>query len=186
MGRRVIPVVFRPGGVAWCAAAYRGVSRTRECDVVEIRQATLSDVPSLVGLVGQYWAYEGVPGFDPALVSAQLTRPLTESGLGCLWIAAVDGASAGCLLTVYVFSLEHYGLAAEIDGFFVTAECRNRGIGSALLRAAESALTQTGCTSLYLQLSRANDSARTFYRQRGYAERSRYDLLWRPLRRGRC
>ena len=42
----------------------------------------------------------GLPSFDPALVSVQLTRLLTESGLRCLWIAGRWGSSrlsAGCL-----------------------------------------------------------------------------------------
>ena len=154
--------------------------------MVEIRQATLGDVTSLVELVGQYWSFEGVAGFDPALISVQLSRLLTESHLGSAWIADADGVAAGYLLAVYVFSLEHYGLAAEIDEFFVRAECRHGGIGSALLRSAETALSRAGCTSLYLQVSRGNDSARSFYARRGYTERSRYQILWKLLPDSPC
>jgi GNAT superfamily N-acetyltransferase len=42
---------------------------------------------------------------------------------------------------VYVFSLEHLGLMAEIDEFFVLSSQRGRGIGAELLKAAESECT---------------------------------------------
>ncbi len=149
--------------------------------MLQIRQATIADVPTLVPLVADYWAFEGISGFDAPRVAAQLTRLLSEPRLGGGWVAFVDERPAGYLLAVYLFSLEHLGLTAEIDEFMMLDQYRGHGIGAALLRMAEAAFTQAGCTNVALQLSRHNDSARAFYHRQGYLERSGYELLDKAL-----
>ena len=101
--------------------------------------------------------------------------------LGAGWIAEVNGKPAGYLLAVYVFSLEHRGLTAEIDEFFVLPGHRGSGLGARMLATAEKTFTEAGCTNVALQLGRGNDAARAFYRERGYAERSGYELLEKML-----
>ncbi len=150
--------------------------------MTHIRQATSDDVPLLLPLVADYWAFEDIPGFDLPRVSAQLARLLGEPRLGCGWIAFVGDMPVGYLLGVYVFSLEHLGLTAEIDEFFVQPQHRGQGIGVDLLKVAELAFINAGCTNVSLQLSRDNDSARAFYHRHGYTERSAYELLDKMLR----
>ena len=87
--------------------------------MVEIQKATTSDVAVLLPLVAEYWRFENISGFDPERVRTHLLRLLSTPKLGAGWIATVDGVAAGYLLAVYVFSLEHLGLTAEIDEFFV-------------------------------------------------------------------
>jgi GNAT superfamily N-acetyltransferase len=145
--------------------------------MLEIRQAGLEDVVELIPLVGNYWRFENISGFDPQRVAGQLARLFSAPNLGSGWLALVDGATVGYLLAVYVFSLEHLGLTAEIDEFFVMPEARGQGAGAALLRAAESEFARLGCTNVALQLSRDNDAARAFYRHHDYRERSGYELL---------
>jgi GNAT superfamily N-acetyltransferase len=147
----------------------------------QLRQTTIDDVPQLMRLVEEYWALEAITGFDPALVSAQLTRLFSEPRLGCGWIAFSDRAAIGYLLAVYVFSLEHLGLTAEIDELFVLPDQRGHGVGLKLLSAAESAFIHAGCTNVSLQLSRGNDRARAFYHRQGYTERSGFELLDKTL-----
>jgi GNAT superfamily N-acetyltransferase len=50
------------------------------------------------------------------------------------WIAMAADRPVGYLLAVYVFSLEHLGLTAEIDEFYVLPEQRGGGVGAALRR----------------------------------------------------
>ena len=153
--------------------------------MLQIRQATIDDVPAMLPLMEAYWAFEGISGFDPPRVSEQLTRLFSEPRLGCGWVAFMDGQPVGYLVAVYVFSLEHLGLTAEIDEFMVLDQHRGHGVGFALLRIAESTFTQAGCTNISLQLSRRNDSARAFYHRQGYSERSGYELLDKALPDGR-
>ena len=103
---------------------------------------------------------------------------------GAGWIAFADNISVGYLLAVYVFSLEHTGIDAEIDEFLVVPAGRASGVGSELLRMAETEFIRLGCTNVSLQLSRENHSARRFYRRYGYAERSGFELLDKMLHRG--
>jgi ribosomal protein S18 acetylase RimI-like enzyme len=149
--------------------------------MVEIRLATASDVALLVPLVAEYWRFESIPGIDPKRVATQLTRLLSAPQLGAGWIATVEGVVAGYLLAVYVFSLEHLGLTAEIDEFFVLPSQRDRGAGATLLRVAEAEFLRAGCTNVSLQLSRSNEAARGFYRRHAYSERSGYELLDKRL-----
>lgn len=146
-----------------------------------IRQATARDVPALLPLIADYWRFEDIGGFEPRRVAAQLTRLLSEPRLGIGWMAVAAGEAVGYLLGVYVFSLEHLGLTAEIDEFFVAPSQRGSGLGRKLLAAAESEFVRVGCTNVSLQLSRGNDAARVFYHRHGYTDRSGYELLDKML-----
>ena len=148
-----------------------------------VRPAAAGDIPVLLALIEQYWAFEDIPGFDPVRVGAELERLLTDLRLGAVWIAEVNRKPVGYLLAVYVFSLEHLGLTAEIDEFFLLPSSRGLGAGSRLLRAAEAEFARMECTNVSLQLGRGNEAARKFYRERGYADRSGYELLDKVLKR---
>jgi GNAT superfamily N-acetyltransferase len=146
-----------------------------------IRRATASDVPALLPLIADYWSFEAISGFEAQRVAAQLERLLSQPGLGAGWLAVVDGVAVGYLLAVYVFSLEHLGVTAEIDEFFVQPSQRGNGLGTELLETAEAEFVRAGCTNVALQLARGNDAGRAFYHRHGYTERSAYELLDKML-----
>ena len=152
--------------------------------MAQIQQATSSDVPILLPLVKDYWNFEGIRGFDSKGVAEQLERLLSDSNLGGGWIAFEEGAAVGYLFAVYVFSLEHLGVTAEIDELFVIPQQRGQGVGQALLKTAESVFERAGYTNISLQLSCGNDFARHFYHRQWYIERSGYELLEKMLRGG--
>lgn len=152
--------------------------------MARIQRATTKDVPALLPLIAEYWHFEAIPSFEPQRVAAQLTRLLSEPGLGAGWFAVSEAVPVGYLLAVYVFSLEHLGLTAEIDEFYVVPSQRGRGVGAELLETAEGEFVRMGCTNVSLQLSKNNGSARSFYIAHGYAERSRYELLDKMLQDG--
>jgi len=151
---------------------------------VVIRPVSQADIPALLRLVEEYWRFEDISGFDPARVTVELERLLAETTLGSAWIASAGRDAAGYLIAVYVFSLEHLGLTAEIDEFFVLPSFRGRETGSKLLRIAEEEFVRRRCTNVSLQLGRGNEKARMFYRQHGYGERAGYELLDKMLPRG--
>lgn len=150
---------------------------------MDIRLATPADIPALLALVRRYWDYEAIAGFEALRIELVLQQLVAVAAArGAIWVAEVAGALVGYLIVVLVMSVEHKGLMAEIDEFFVLPEARSRGIGAALLTAAEHALVQRGCVRLQLQLGRGNARARTFYERRGYRTRAGYELLDKPLR----
>ena len=109
-----------------------------------IRAASADDVPALVSLVQGYSDFEQIPGFDQAHVEAALRLQLAAPKMAAAWVALADGAPIGYLLAVYVFSPEHLGLTAQIDEFYVPAEHRHSGVGTALLEAAEATFAAAG------------------------------------------
>ena len=102
--------------------------------------------------------------------------------LGSAWVAESAGELVGYLVAVSVLSLEHQGVMAEIDEFFVAAPARGQGAGAARLKALEGALAAQGCVRLQLQIGNGNDAARAFYERRGFRGRDGYTLLDKPLR----
>lgn len=64
---------------------------------------------------------------------------------------------------------EDDGTRGVVRNVYVDPEYRNRGIGGALLDAAETALADAGATVVALEAMAGNDRARGFYRRRGYA-----------------
>ena len=147
-----------------------------------VRRLTSAGIAGVLPLVEQYWIFEDIQGFDAAAVRRELERVCADPRLGAGWIAVEDGRAVGYLLAVFVHSLEHLGLTAEIDEFFLLPSARGHGAGVALLAAAETEFRRIGCTNVSLQLGRGNRAAREFYRRRGYSERSGYELLDKMLR----
>jgi GNAT superfamily N-acetyltransferase len=148
---------------------------------MNIRPAAASDIPALLALVRRYWHVEGIEGFAALRVELVLQRLLDDPRLGLVWIAESDGRLQGYLIAVLVLSVEHRGVMAEIDEFFVMPEARSRGVGGRLLAAAETGLAARGCVRVQLQLGAANTAGRAFYEHRGYAPRAGYELLDKPL-----
>jgi len=149
---------------------------------MNVRRITAAEISAVLPLVEQYWIFEDIQGFHEAAIRRELERICADPRLGGGWIAEDGGRAVGYLLAVYVHSLEHLGLTAEIDEFFLLPSARGHGGGVAMLDAAEAEFRRMGCTNVSLQLGRGNDAAREFYRRRGYSERSGYELLDKMLR----
>jgi GNAT superfamily N-acetyltransferase len=149
---------------------------------MNIRRARTGDIPQLLSLIRRYWDFEGIAGFAALRIELVL-KELLEGPLprGSIWVAEAHGTLAGYLIVVHVVSVEHQGLMAEIDEFFVLPESRARGIGTQLLAAAEAELAQRGCVRLQLQLALGNRRARAFYERLGFGARPGYELLDKPL-----
>jgi ribosomal protein S18 acetylase RimI-like enzyme len=68
-----------------------------------------------------------------------------------------------------------------VENLYVAPERRGEGVGTALLRAAESALADGGADVVALEVLADNDRGREFYARRGY--RSHRVELERPIER---
>ena len=150
-------------------------------DAVKIQTATVDDLDTLIPMVEQYWKFEAIEGFDAARIRTLLSRVFEDGSLGRAWLARVYDEPAGYLLAMYVFSLEHQGLTAEIDEFFVLPQHRGLGLGGQMLATAEAHFRAEGCTNVSLQLGRRNEDARRFYREHGFDDRPGFDLVTKNL-----
>jgi len=146
-----------------------------------IRRAAPPDVPQLLTLVRRYWEFEGLRDFDALRTEVVLEGLVNEESRGAIWVADEDGRLAGYLILVFVVSVEHGGLMAEIDELYVCEADRARGTGGRLLAACEEELRRRHCVRLQLQIGLDNEAARAFYGRRGFAARAGYTLLDKPL-----
>jgi len=148
---------------------------------MEIRLAAVGDAAAIAALVERYWVFESIGGFDRPRIEARLSDLLSRPERGACWVAEGEGRLCGYLLAVFMFSLEHGGLMAEIDELFVSPEMRSAGVGTLLVAAAERDLAGRGLVRLQLQLAVDNEGARRFYERHGFVPRA-YELLDKPLR----
>jgi GNAT superfamily N-acetyltransferase len=146
-----------------------------------VRLATVGDIAGIASLAERYWKFESIDGFDRARIEALLGDLLSGPQRGACWVAEADGRLCGYLLAVFMFSLEHGGLMAEIDEVFVSQEMRSAGVGSFLVAQAERDLVRRGLVRLQLQLGVDNHRARRFYERHGFRRRAGYELLDKPL-----
>lgn len=145
----------------------------------------MTDVAGVAALAKRYWEFESIGGFDAPRIVGLLSDLLSQPERGACWVAETDGRLCGYLLAVFMFSLEHGGLMAEIDEVFVTPDMRSAGLGSLLLAQAERELAERGMVRLQLQLGVGNDRARLFYERHGFHRRDGYELLDKPLQGGK-
>jgi GNAT superfamily N-acetyltransferase len=148
---------------------------------MEIRLAAVGDAAAIAALVERYWVFESIGGFDRQRIEALLRGLLSAPERGACWVAEAEGGVCGYLLAVFMFSLEHGGLMAEIDELFVSPEMRSAGVGTLLVAAAERDLAGRGLVRLQLQLGVDNHGARRFYERLGLSRRAGYELLDKPL-----
>jgi ribosomal protein S18 acetylase RimI-like enzyme len=148
---------------------------------MRIRLATVGDVAQLAALVERYWEFESIGGFDRPGIETLLGELLAEPQRGACWVAEIDGRLCGYLLAVFMFSLEHGGLMAEIDEIFVSPQMRYAGVGASMVATAERALAARGLVRLQLQLGVDNHGARRFYERHGFRRRAGYELLDKAL-----
>ena len=148
---------------------------------MRIRLATVGDVAGLAALVKRYWEFESIGGFDRQRVETLLGDVLAAPERGACWVAEADGRLCGYLLAVFIFSLEHGGLMAEIDEIFVSPHMRSAGVGALMVAIAERDLAARGLKRLQLQLGIDNHGARRFYERHGFIRRAGYELLDKPL-----
>jgi len=89
---------------------------------------------------------------------------------GLFFLADVDGTVAGTVLAGYDGHRGWlYSVAVHPD------RCK-QGVGAALVRHAEQALTDRGCMKINLQIVSGNEDVATFYESLGYAIEKRVNM----------
>ncbi|HTJ78342.1 MAG TPA: GNAT family acetyltransferase [Rariglobus sp.] len=89
-------------------------------------------------------------------------RKKVEADDGLFFVAEVDGRLIGTVMAGYD------GHRGWIYSLAVEPLHRNRGVGRALLRHAETALMDRGCVKINLQIAVGNEAVIGFYEKTGY------------------
>jgi predicted N-acetyltransferase YhbS len=137
-----------------------------------IRSATVDDCAALERLIGQLGYAVSAPEVAERLAEMQGDGRL-------VLVAELDGAVIGCLSTSIMRVLHRPRPVGRISMMVVDEAVRGRGIGAALVRAAEQALTKAGCGIVEVTSNVRRAEAHRFYEQLGY-ERTSVRLAREP------
>jgi ribosomal protein S18 acetylase RimI-like enzyme len=152
-----------------------------------MREAGPADVATLVGLMREFYAEAGYELVEERAIAAfdELTgRP----ELGRVWLIERDGGAvapgaagtgevAGYIVVTFVFAMEHGGLAAVVDDFYVRPEARGEGLGTAALAAVRRACEDLGVRALRVEVGADNAVAQAVYRSAGFEPLPGHDLM---------
>ena len=127
-----------------------------------IRQAQRDDAPALAQLMCEL-GY----GTTPNEMDARLELILSNSAYKT-FVAIVNGRVCGMIGTIVYPTYEHNDPGARILALVTLNAQRRRGIGRALIAAAEKDLVQRGIQRVSLNTQLTREDAHKFYESLGY------------------
>src|SRR5262245_3493894 len=137
-----------------------------------IRDAELNDAPELAALMCEL-GYETDCAEMETRLALILLNPVCKT-----FVAVMDGHVCGMIGTVMYPSYEHNDPSGRILALVTSSATRRRGIGRALIAAAESDLAQRGIRRVALNTSLNPEDAHQFYDSLGYERNG-----WRFVKR---
>lgn len=148
-----------------------------------VRRASLEDVAGIARVIQETGAELGWPRFEAEeLVRPHLTRCLAEPGAHSVWVAVDADGVAGYLALHWMPYLLLPGPSGHVSELFVRPSRRGRGLGAALLEAAEAEARERGAFRLELCNRRDRESyQRGFYAKAGWTEREEMAVFNRVL-----
>ncbi len=141
---------------------------------IEIREVDFADAAhcaAIVDVINSY-AIEQVGGGRPLGedVQARLPTALRDHPTSLVLLAFADGRPVGVAVCFFGFSTFAARPLLNIHDLAVVPEWRGRGIGHALLSAAEDRAAQRGCCKLTLEVRDDNGGARRLYERFGFTD----------------
>lgn len=139
-----------------------------------IKPAASEHFPEISALAGVIWRAHYPAIITHAQIDHMLARMYDvetmcrELETGITWFRAlVDGELRGFASVGPTENPAEF----KLHKLYVHPECQRRGVGSELLRAAESTAAARGGTTLMLNVNKRNAVALAVYRQRGFTVR---------------
>lgn len=143
---------------------------------MRIEPATLADVDRLAELWVALAAEQRTHGahLTAAPNRAVMREALAQHAVDHTCLVARDGPDEAAIVGFVSFAIERDGLDRDVTrglvhNLYVDPASRGRGVGTALLDAAEAALSAAGAERIALEAVADNDGARRFYERYGYA-----------------
>jgi ribosomal protein S18 acetylase RimI-like enzyme len=137
------------------------------------RLAGASDMPTLLELMGEYYAFDHL-SFDEAGIRPALAALLDNDSFGRAWLIEESGAALGYVVLTLGYSLEYHGRDAFVDELYIREAYRGRGLGRQALALLEATCRELGVQALHLEVDQANTGAQEVYRRAGYTDTERY------------
>lgn len=139
---------------------------------ITCRVAESADVPALVDLMAQL-------GYDAADADMHGMFCSIRRSQGEVFVAESADRIVGCIDAIVDIRLAE-GTVGEIASLVVSADCRGRGVGTALLRCAEDWLSSK-VQAVRIRANTRRDDAHGFYEAAGYMEIKEQKVFIRNL-----
>jgi GNAT superfamily N-acetyltransferase len=139
---------------------------------IEIRQADFNDPVHRAGVVDviDSYARDPVGGGEPlsADVRQRLPPALADHPTALVLLAFDAGRPVGVAVCFFGLSTFLARPLLNVHDLAIVPEYRGKGVGYALLEAAEAAARQRGCCKLTLEVQETNQRARALYARFGF------------------
>ncbi len=132
---------------------------------LSIRPARPADCAALERLIGQLGYEAGAKEIRDRLVGMERAGRF-------VFVGEAGGEVVGCLTTSLMQVLHRPASVGRISMMVVDEARRNRGVGAALVRAAERALAAQACYMVEVTSNLARSAAHRFYERLGYEKTS--------------
>lgn len=136
--------------------------------MIDIRPTQPTDFEDVLVLLGQLWPDKSLDRtrlrevFDKALASQD-----------CVYLSACEGDRVIGFCTLIIHSsLWQEGVLGHIGELIVDANCRGRGVGTAMLERAAEAARRKGCRRIELDSAFHRTAAHGFYEGLGFEKRA--------------
>lgn len=140
---------------------------------VQFVLAKSGDIPLLLSLVQEYYAYDQHP-YEGDRTYQALSTLLAQPHLGLIWLIEVAQEPIGYMVLTFGFSLEAGGLEACIDELYIQPSYRQRGLGRKALAWMEATCRGRDVRVIYLEVERQNAIAQQLYKKVGYIDKNRF------------
>ena len=141
------------------------------CLEVGCRLAVPADVPALAGLLAELMQHLAVESPGPQRSAASLECAIRSDAQPYLLATGAEGNPVGMCGLLLWWDPWTGGGACELRDLVVTASCRRRGVGRALLEAAAGLARKRGCTRLYMLTDVWGEEGPAFYRGLGFRDK---------------
>ncbi|MDF1671540.1 MAG: GNAT family N-acetyltransferase [Roseovarius sp.] len=148
--------------------------------MIRIRPALEADVSAIAQLARELASHVDDP--DPGVE----TDALFQLGFGedrwfdC-FVAEIDAEVVGFASYGRRYEIHTRSRRLWLGDLVVTRQCRDLGVGDALVGALRQKAVEQGCDAIVLDLWAENGSARTFYRNVGAVREAELDVLLIPV-----
>ena len=152
---------------------------------LRIRPADLADprdADAITTILNSY-ASEPVGGGHPLPpdVRERVVPALRDHPAALVLLAFAAGTPVGIAVGFFGFSTFRARPLLNVHDLAVLPAYRNKGVGSALLSAAEEHARRRGCCRLTLEVLESNSAARALYRRFGFDDSTVSRFLVKPL-----
>jgi GNAT superfamily N-acetyltransferase len=139
-------------------------------NAVEIALAEETDLPAMVGLLGELFAMERDFVPDAAKQERGLCLILESPAIGRIFVVRLYGETVGMASLLFTVSTASGGRAALLEDVVVAAPYRRLKVGRRLLRHVRHWAKEQGIVRLTLLADRGNDAALSFYESEGFTQ----------------